>query len=298
MLKFSMVAAAVVTLMGCGGAAGNLKTGEGTPTVAALIALEKQAMEAYIRGDGKFFEGYLSDKIVVTEGGRRVGKAELLERIGGSKCSFQEGWALSEAHLSKINDDTYVVSYLTAIDGTCTWKGKTEKEPSPVRVSTVLVRSGETWQAVFHGENVIVAPQALTASVATHDEHKKEAADEAGVAMLTVETSLWEAWKAKDGKRIEELTAKELAFVNIFGTYLANKAEAMKDWTGALCEIESISLKDSVGTLVSPTVGILTLTGTVEGSCGGQKPPPVYGTTVYVKEGDRWKWAFGFNSPD
>jgi hypothetical protein len=37
--------------------------------------------------------------------------------------------------------------------------------------------------------------------------------------------------------------------------------------------------------------------GSVDGNCGGQKPPLVYGTSVYVKDGDAWKWAFGFNSP-
>ena len=76
------------------------------------------------------------------------------------------------------------------------------------------------------------------------------------------------------------------------------RADAVKDWTGSICEVKSFSLTNGVGTLLSPTVGILTLTGSVDGECGGQKPPLVYGTSVYVKEADMWKWAFGFNSPN
>lgn len=100
-------------------------------------------------------------------------------------------------------------------------------------------------------------------------------------------------------RKIEDLTAKEIAFVNIFGTYFASKVAAVKDWTSAACDVESFTLTDGVGTSVSPTVGILTLKGSVDGACGGQdiSGQLIYGTSVYVKDGDAWKWAFGFNSP-
>lgn len=54
-----------------------------------------------------------------------------------------------------------------------------------------------------------------------------------------------------------------------------------------------------VGTSISPNVAILTVTGTVEGTCVAQdiSGMEIYATTVYVRHGDAWKWAFGFNSP-
>ncbi len=115
--------------------------------------------------------------------------------------------------------------------------------------------------------------------------------------MMAAERSVWEAWRSKDAKKIENLTAADITFVNIFGAYFANKADVIKDWTGSTCEVKSFSLTNGVGTLVSPKVGILTVTGSADGNCGGQKVPRVYGTSVYVKDGDAWKWAFGFNSP-
>jgi len=62
---------------------------------------------------------------------------------------------------------------------------------------------------------------------------------------------------------------------------------------------QSFTLTNGVGTSVSPTVGVLTLTGTVVGTCGGQdiSGQRTYGNSVYVKDGGAWKWAFGFNSP-
>jgi hypothetical protein len=43
------------------------------PTVEALMALDKQANEAYLKGDSKVFEGILSDKFVIlADDGQRM----------------------------------------------------------------------------------------------------------------------------------------------------------------------------------------------------------------------------------
>ena len=67
-----------------------------TPTADALLALEKQAKEAYIKGDGKFFESFLSDKFVMHEGGARLSKTDALKMISGTKCEVKAGWVLTE----------------------------------------------------------------------------------------------------------------------------------------------------------------------------------------------------------
>ena len=72
----------------------------------------------------------------------------------------------------------------------------------------------------------------------------------------------------------------------------------LRDWTGAGCDVLSVSVTDAAGTMLSPTVGILTFRGTADGTCYGQKVGSViWGTSVYVKEGDVWKWTFGVNLP-
>jgi hypothetical protein len=50
--------------------------------------------------------------------------------------------------------------------------------------------------------------------------------------------------------------------------------------------------------MLSPTAGILTFKGTADGTCYGQKVNSViWGTSIYVKDGDARKWAFGINVP-
>ena len=115
--------------------------------------------------------------------------------------------------------------------------------------------------------------------------------------MLAAEKAVWEAWRAHDGKKLEDLTASDISFINIFGTYFASKADALKDWTGPGCDAKSVSVTGAAATMLSPTVGILTFKGAADGTCFGQKIGPIWGTSVYVKDGDAWKWTFGINLP-
>ena len=116
--------------------------------------------------------------------------------------------------------------------------------------------------------------------------------------MLAVEKTVWEAWRAHDGKKLEDLTAKDISFINIFGTYFATKTDALKDWTSAGCDVKSVSVTEAARTMLSPTTGILTFKGTADGTCYGQEVNSViWGTSIYVKDGDAWKWTFGINVP-
>ena len=77
-----------------------------------------------------------------------------------------------------------------------------------------------------------------------------------------------------------------MTFINIFGSYLANKTDALKDWSGTGCNVERVSITKAEGTILSTTVGILTFKATADGTCYGQKVGPVWGTSVYIKDGD------------
>ena len=289
------------------------------PTVDALMALDKQANEAYVKGDSKFFEGMLSDKFVIlTGGGQRMDKAATVKMIAGVKCDIKS-MDLTEPAMSMIDADTYALSYKATWDGTCNGPdGKRAKVPSPIRSASIWVRSGDKWQAVFHGENLIVDPTNQTAPTAPpkKEEPKKDdktaansntaastpaparATPDANTdALVKVELALWEAWKEHNAKKLDDLMAKDVSFVNIFGTYLATRADAMKDWIGNGCQVKSVSVSDGFVTALSPTVEMLTRKGTADGTCGGQEigGTVIWGVSIYVKEGDAWKFAFGMN---
>ncbi len=279
------------------------------PTVDQLVALEHKADDAYFTGNVQTYEALLSDKMIMTDGEQRLSKGDLLNIIRESKCQVKPGWTLTEPHLEKINDDTYVLVHVATMDASCTSNGKTDKQPSPVRAATLWVRNGENWQAAYYGENLIVDPKRLARTLQKEDAKKggakkggaagvaAQSADPLTVEVLAAENEVWQAWKDKDANKIEGLTAADLSFVNIFGTAFTNKADAIKDWTSHTCDAKSVALTNGKATLISPGVAFLTVTGTINGTCGGQKPPTVYAHSVYVRVGDQWKWTFGFNSP-
>src|SRR2546427_12113422 len=89
------------------------------PTAAALMALDRQANEAYVKGNSKFFEGMLSDKFVIlTGGGQRMDKAATVKMIASVKCDIKS-MDLTEPAMSMIDADTYDLSYKATWDGTC-----------------------------------------------------------------------------------------------------------------------------------------------------------------------------------
>lgn len=291
------------------------------PTADVLMELDRQANEAYGKGDSKFFEGMLSDKFVIlTDGGQRMDKAATVKMIASVKCDIKS-IDLTEPAMSMIDADTYAFSYKASSDGTCNDSdGKPKKVPGPIRSASVWVRNGDKWQAVFHGENLIVDPTNLSKAEPAASPKKEEptqddrtaansntpsntaapakATPDANTdALVKVELALWEAWKEHDAKKLDDLMAKNVSFVNIFGTALTTRADAMKDWTGTGCQVKSVSVTDGFATALSPTVEMLTRKGTADGTCGGQNVggTDIWGVSIFVKEGDAWKFAFGMN---
>ena len=300
------------------------------PTVDALMALDRQANEAYAKGDAKFFEEMLSDKFVMLGGGQWMDKVTTVGMIAGVKCDIKS-MDLTEPAMSMIDADTYALTYKANWDGTCNGPdGKPVKLPSPVRSASIWIRSGDKWQSVFHGENLIIEskappPSSPSPALSARDEQakKEEAKNDHNAAansntasrpapasamrdvkpsantdaLMKVELALWEAWKEHDAKKLDDLMARDVSFVNIFGTYLGTKADALKDWTGNGCEVKTVSVTDGFSTALSPTVEMLMRKGTAEGTCGGQNigGVPIWGVSIFVKDGDAWKFAFGMN---
>ena len=316
-LKLSLLAMAAVSFAACGGAAENKpanaantsntanaapKSAAAAPTSDALLAMDKQANAAYFKGDSAFFQGFLSDKFAMGAG-QKMDKAAAVKMIGGVKCDVKDGWTLDEPKMAMIDADTAVLTYKGTFDGSCTSGDKTEKMHSPIRAASVYTRSGDKWQAVYHGETLIVDPKnppkaaAPAAPAKSAEKPAAPAADPGTDAMVAVEKAGWEAWKARDAKKLEDVTTSNLSFVDLFGTYAATKADTIKSWTEGKCDIKSTSVTDATGVSLSPTLGFIFFKGSADGTCDGQKVKPVYGTSFYVKDGDTWKLAFGFESP-
>lgn len=326
-----LVGAAAILFAACGAPAGNApannantnanaaKPTAAAPTKDALFAMDKQANEAYMKGDAKYFDGFLSDKFVMMDDhGKRIGKADVVKMLGDSKCDIKT-WSLDDAQMSMIDADTAVISYKGTFDGTCNGPGgKPMKMPSPIRAASVYVRNGDKWMGAFHGENMIIDPKApppppakapdkneeakkddkAAANSSTDVAPAKPVADANTAALVAIHTSGWEAFKAKDAKKLGEITTTDVSTVDPMGRWASSQAAVIKLWTETTkCEgITSVKITDGFASALSPTVEILTTKGTADGSCDGQKNGDLYTAAVYVKEGDAWKLAFMFES--
>jgi hypothetical protein len=274
------------------------KTSRAAPTKDALVTLEKSSYEARKSKDAKFWDTFLSDKFVGYGSSGKLDKASATREYAGADCEIKS-YTLSDEQMKPLGNDAALITYKTTVDGTCGG----QRLPAISWAASAYVRDGDKWKRAFHAEAPVVDPKAAPAKPVDKKEASKEgearlADRDAGTdAIVAVEKAVWEAWRAHDAKNLEELTARDISFINIFGTYFANKADALKDWTGPGCDAKSVSVTGAAATMLSPTVGILTFKGAADGTCFGQKVGPIWGTSVYVKDGDAWKWTFGINLP-
>jgi Domain of unknown function (DUF4440) len=295
------------------------------PTKEALLDMDRKANEAYMKGDSQFFQDMMSDKFIMYEGGNRITKNDSVKMIGGLKCDFKD-LKLDEPQMSMVDADTYVVSYKTTANGRCNTgpAGSMAKIPSPVRSASVYIRQGDKWAAAFHGENLIFDPKNMPSAPAAGEKNREAPAKDAkppanantsspaspiGVssqpapdpntdALVKIHTSGWEAFKAKDAKKFDDITTPSFSFVDAIGTWYSGRSAVVNHWTSEMkCEgINNVKVSDGVATGLSPTVEVLTLKGTADGTCDGVKNGDLYQTAIYVKEGDMWKLAFMFES--
>ena len=348
-IKLSLFAFAVVAMIGCAppantntntntNANANVAAKPAAPTADSLMALETKAWEAYKNTDGKYFEGFLGDKMVSGGGEGSMSKADVVKMISENKEDVKS-FTLSDPHVTPVGADTAVLTYKATVEGT-TDKGK--PLDSPTTVATVFVRNGSDWKAVYHNE--VAAKDAAKADAsakpaadankgaaaekkempapAAKDEKEEKAAPAANSAAANkpansnsnssaapVDTALtdalmaqekkgWEGWKAKDAKVMDEITAKDFAFVGPAGETALSKADAIKMWTtDNPCTVSSVSLSDGTATSIGKDAAILVVKGTAVGTCGDMKLEPLWNTTVFVKEGDTWKAAYIFETP-
>jgi ketosteroid isomerase-like protein len=282
-----LAAAAALVLAPCAASA----LGIDPNTKAALVTLEKSAYDAWKSKDAKFWDLFLSDRFVGW-GSSKLDKTSAAKEYTGADCDIKS-YALSDEQISPLGENAALITHKTAVDGACGG----QKIPLSWTAS-LYVREGDKWKAIFHAQSAVVDPNAIVPIPARKQGPAKSTArDSQTDAILAVERDVWEAWREHDAKKIAVLTAKDISFINIFGTYLATKADALQNWSGAGCDVKSVSLTDAAATLLSPTVGILTFNATADGTCFGQKVGPVWGSSIYVKHGDSWKWTFGINVP-
>ena len=277
-VHFGLTAAAAFILATCGGNvlannanADDIPEGAASagPTKVALITLEKSAYEAWKSKDAKFWDTFLSDKFIGWGSFGKRDKASATKEYTGTDCEIKS-YALSDEQLSSLGKDAALITYKKAtVNGTCGG----QQLPTSSRAAAIYVRDDGKWKRAFHARAAIVDPKGTVAKsvdrqqALNEDNAQPTNRNARTEAMLAVERDVWEAWRAHDAKKLADLTAPDISFINILGAYLATKTDAMQDWSGTYCDVKSVSLTDAAGTMLSPLVGILTFKAGADGTC-------------------------------
>jgi hypothetical protein len=108
-------------------------------------------------------------------------------------------------------------------------------------------------------------------------------------ALYALEKTGWEAWKDRKADGLEELISdKYVGFSSKDGRI--DKAANIKGMTTPDCKVNSYSWSDEQMNMIGSDVAVLTFKAEQDYACDGKKgPSPVWSSSVYVREGDKWR---------
>jgi hypothetical protein len=130
---------------------------------------------------------------------------------------------------------------------------------------------------------------ANTATAAVPASNMKPSADPTLTeSLLAVEKDGWNAWKDKDAKKLDEVTAKDVMFIDPAGMAYTDKVATLKAWAEP-CTVTSVDVQDPYSVSVTTDVAILLYKGVAAGTCGNMKLSPIWGTSVFHSENGNWK---------
>ncbi len=261
---------------------------------AAVVDLENQANNAWMKKDGKFFEGFLADGFVGVGGHGREGKAMVLKSISESPCEVKSV-SVGDDQAVELGEGAVLLTSKTTADYKCDDKAG----PSPEWSATVFVKDGDKWKGFYHQS----APTADTKGEyppMPADAPKPAAMEDTNKditpKLVETEKSLWDAFAKKDAKPFEDALAENFTAINATGR--ENRAESLKSYADHKCEIKSHSLSDFHTSKISDDLYLLTYKADQDGACEGNPlPKTMWFSTIVKKDGDAWKAVFHMGTP-
>lgn len=112
-----------------------------------LMTMEKQAWDAFGKGDGKFFETFLADDALILDDKGFTSKAQTVKDVSAKPCVIKS-YSFSNFKVTMLNPTTALATYEATQDATC----GTQAMPAKVFASSIYVKRKGKWQAAFHQE--------------------------------------------------------------------------------------------------------------------------------------------------
>ena len=117
----------------------------------ALEAKEKSAWDAFGKGDGKFFETFLTANAVIIGDMGMSSRAQSVKDISTKPCEVKS-YSFKNFKVTMLNPTTALATYEAEQDTTCMG----QPAPKKLYASSIYVKVGKAWVGAFHQETVAV----------------------------------------------------------------------------------------------------------------------------------------------
>lgn len=116
-----------------------------------LMTMEKQAWDAFGKGDGKIFESFATDDFQIIGDNGITGKADTIKAINTKPCDLKS-YSFSNFKTTMLNKETVLVTYNAVQDGSCGGQAM----PGKLAVSSIYVKRNGKWLGAFHQESTVM----------------------------------------------------------------------------------------------------------------------------------------------
>ena len=113
-----------------------------------LEKMERQAWDAFGRGDGKFFDGFYSSDAAQIDPNGIMTRKEAIAAISTKPCELKS-YSFNNFKVTMLNATTAFVTYAATQDATCGG----QKVPEKLLASSVYVKRNGKWQGALHQES-------------------------------------------------------------------------------------------------------------------------------------------------
>lgn len=110
----------------------------------ALMAIDKGLWEAWSKKDTKPFEENLTENYVGYGDEGRSDRAAYIKEMGENKCDLKS-MSQDAANSTKINDNLYMLTYKSNLDGACDGTAL----PETIWSTSFFVKDGDKWKSAF-----------------------------------------------------------------------------------------------------------------------------------------------------
>lgn len=250
------------------------------PSAQELSTIEKKSWEDWAKRDSSGIDGFLASKFVGVGSSGASDRAAAMKSWTEHKCEMKD-LAFSDEKVTELADGVYLLTYKAAQTTNCDGK----PNPSPVYSSTVYVKEGNAWKAMYYQEAPAMDAKGAYSAPSTPVDKEKELASLSAAPddIVAAEKKLWDTWKSQDRKGFEEHLGA--SFVgNGRGGHITREAY-LKGAFDSQCKVDNVTVGPMKAMEINKDLTMIIYRASQKGSCGADKlPENVLSVAIYKRE--------------